>query len=74
VLDHDHGAVRLISLSRLGGLLGLGIGHARDRLVHNRSLGSGEQHADLEPLFLAVRQRAGDPVADRTNRMISGCC
>ena len=61
VLDHDHGLVAVDLLEQLGGLLGLGVGHAGDRLVDQQQLRFlREQHADLEPLLLAVRQAAGD--------------
>ena len=51
-------------LEQLGGLLGLGVGHAGDRLVDQQQLRVlREQHADLEPLLLAVRQAAGEAVA-----------
>src|SRR5262249_3972951 len=66
VLDHDYGAVAIDLLEELGGLPRLGIGHARNRLVDEKKLGLlRQQHADLEPLFLTVRQRAGDAVAHR---------
>ena len=43
---------------QLGGLLGLGVGHAGDRLVDQQQLRVlRQQHADLEPLLLAVRER-----------------
>src|SRR5262245_603722 len=64
VLDHDYGAVAVDLLEQLGGLLGLGVGHAGDRLVDQEELGLlRQQHADLQPLLLAVRQRAGDAAA-----------
>ena len=40
---------------QLGGLLGLAVGHAGDRLVEQQqSAVVDQQHADLEPLLLAV--------------------
>src|SRR6516164_5260515 len=66
VLDHDYGAVAIDLLEEFGGLPRLGIGHARNRLVDEKKLGLlRQQHADLEPLLLTVRQRAGDAVAHR---------
>ena len=44
---------------QLGGALGLLVGHAGDRLVEQQQLGLlHQQHADLEPLLLAVREQA----------------
>ncbi len=64
VLDHDHGAVAVDLLQQLGGLPRLGVGHAGDRLVDQQQLRLlRQQHADLEPLLLAVRQAAGDALA-----------
>src|SRR6516164_427693 len=66
VLHHDHGAVAVDLLEELGGLPRFGVGHAGDQLVDEQKLGLlRQQHADLEPLFLAVRKRAGDAVAYR---------
>ena len=42
----------------------LGVGHAGDRLVDQQQLRVlRQQHADLQPLLLAVRQAAGQSVA-----------
>ena len=58
VLDDDHGVVLGDLLQQLGGLLRLGVGHAGDRLVDEQQLRVlREQHADLEPLLLAVADR-----------------
>ena len=55
---------RLISRKQVGSLTCLCVGHAGDRLVHQQELWVlRQQHADLEPLLLAVRQAAGDPLA-----------
>src|SRR5207302_1697158 len=44
-----------------GGLFGLAVGHAGDRLVEQEELlVLHQQHADLEPLLLAVAERAGE--------------
>ncbi len=43
---------------KLGRLFGLFVGHARDRLVHEQHTRLlRQQHADLEPLLLAVGQQ-----------------
>src|SRR5690606_40077838 len=45
---------------------GLLTGHAGDRLVDQKQLRAlHQQHADLEPLLLPVRQRAGRPARVR---------
>jgi len=65
VLDHDHGAVAVDLLEQLGGLRGLDVGHAGDGLIDQQQLRLlRQQHADLEPLLLPMRERAGDAVAD----------
>ena len=59
VLDHDHRMLARERQQQLRGSLGLLRRHAGDRLVHEQQLRLlHQQHADLEPLFLAVRQRA----------------
>ena len=57
VLD-DHKRMVLRDFHEQGhGLLGLGIAHARDRLIEQHQLGLlCQQHADLEPLLLAVTE------------------
>ncbi len=57
VLDHDDG-MRLVDLAQhLRGGLGLDVGHAGHRLVDQHQLGVlRQQHADLQPLFLAVAE------------------
>src|SRR5229473_3111784 len=60
VLDDDDRAVLRQAADQLGGRLGLAVGHAGDRLVEQQELAVvDQQHADLEPLLLAVAQRAG---------------
>src|SRR6266446_2104452 len=60
VLDHDDRAVVREVEDQRGGFLGLAVGHAGDRLVEQQEPAVMDQeHADLEPLFLAVAQRAG---------------
>ena len=50
----------MISLEQLGGLVALGDAHAGDRLVEHQQLGIlDQQHADLQPLLLAVAQGFG---------------
>ena len=57
VLDHDQRVPALEPVEQLGGLAGLLRGHAGGRLVHQDQLGVlREQHPDLEPLGLAVRE------------------
>ncbi len=49
---------------QFGGLMRFDIGHAGHRLVDQQQLRIlRQQHADLEPLLLAMRQIAGEPVA-----------
>ena len=60
VLDHDHRAVLADALQQLGGQLALAHAHAGDRLVEHQQLGVlHQQHADFQPLLLAVREQAG---------------
>ena len=55
---------RVDFLQKLGGLVGLDVGHAGDRLVDQQQFRVlRQQHADLEPLLLAVRQASGQPIA-----------
>ena len=57
-----------IRLSSCTGLLALLGAHAGDRLVEEHHLGVlHEQHADLQPLLLAVREHAGRAVAQRAS-------
>ncbi len=61
VLDHDDGLGAVDFLQQFGGLHGFDVGHAGDRLVDQQQLGLlRQQHADFQPLLLAVRQAAGD--------------
>src|SRR5712672_787987 len=61
--DHDR-FIAIDFLQQLGGLMGLDVGHAGDRLVDQKQFRIlREQHADLEPLLLAVRQAPRQPVA-----------
>ena len=56
--------VLAISLQQPRGLLGLGVGHAGDRLVDQQQLRVlGQQHADLQPLLLAVAKVGGEVAA-----------
>ena len=63
VLD-DHDRLFLVDfLEQLGGLMGFDVGHAGDRLVDQQQFRIlRQQHADLEPLLLAVRQASRQPV------------
>ena len=68
VLDHDHRVLaRSDSRSSSAVCSGLGVGHAGDRLVDQQQLRLlHQQHADLEPLLLAVataRRPAGSRCA-----------
>ena len=57
---------RLISFSSSAVCMRLGVGHAGDRLVDQQQFRLlRQQHADLQPLLLAVRQAAGDARAQR---------
>ena len=59
VLDHHHGVLAGQAVQELGGVLRFLVRHAGDGLVdqqHPRVL--REQHADLEPLLLSVREQA----------------
>ncbi|RTE67839.1 hypothetical protein BHE90_017787, partial [Fusarium euwallaceae] len=63
VLDHDQRVLTLQPREQFGGLAGFLRGHARGRLIHQDQLGVlGDQHADLQPLGLAVRQIGRRPV------------
>ena len=64
VLDDDHRLLRGDLLEQLGGRLGLGVGHAGGGLVDEQQLRLlREQHADLQPLLLAVAEVGGLGVA-----------
>ena len=53
-----------ICRDELAGVQALLLGHAGDRLVEQQQPRAlDEHHRDLEPLLLAVRQRAGGVVA-----------
>src|SRR5262245_4318193 len=66
VLDHDDGALAIDLFEELRSLPRLGIGHAGNRLIDEEQLGLlRQQHADLEPLLLAMGKRASDAVAHR---------
>ena len=64
VLD-DHDRLFLVDfLQQLRGLMGLDVGHAGDGLVDQQQFRVlRQQHADLQPLLLAVRQASGQAVA-----------
>eukprot|EP01022_Parablepharisma_sp_SALTPOND_P030357 TRINITY_DN760_c2_g2_i2.p2 TRINITY_DN760_c2_g2~~TRINITY_DN760_c2_g2_i2.p2 ORF type:complete len:1280 (+),score=504.50 TRINITY_DN760_c2_g2_i2:6407-10246(+) len=50
-------------VQQLGGARGLGIGHAGHRLIQQQQLRLlHQQHADLQPLLLAVREQTGHPM------------
>ena len=60
VLDHQDRGAGGDRADQAGGRRGLGLGHAGGRLVQQQQTRlRGEQHADLEPLPLAVAERAG---------------
>src|SRR5438093_651830 len=63
VLDDKQGVLAGHGHEELAGLFRLTRGHAGDRLVDQEQLGVLEHdHAELEPLFFAVSQQAGDVV------------
>ncbi len=56
VLDHHDRMLAVNLFEKLGSLARLGVGHAGGRLVDQQQLRVlGQQHADFEPLLLAVR-------------------
>ena len=58
MLDQQHGVILGDALDQFGGPPLALLGHAGRRLVEQQKLGlGGDQHADLEPLPLAVRKR-----------------
>ena len=60
VLDDQHRAVLDDAVEQLGGLGALADAHAGDRLVeHQQVRVLDQQHADLEPLLLAVAEQVG---------------
>ena len=60
VLDHDQGVLALEAVEDFRGLAGLLRRHAGGRLVHQDQVRIlRHEHADLEPLRLAVRQIGG---------------
>ena len=60
VLDHHQRVLARQRQEQLGGALGFLVGHAGHRLVEQQQLGVlHQQHADLQPLLLAVREQAG---------------
>ena len=60
VLDDDDAAGAVDFNEQFGRLFGLGVGHAGDGFVDEEELRVlGEQHADFEPLLLAVAEVAG---------------
>ena len=59
--DHDRAVLRDL-LEQLAGSAALALAHAGDRLVEQQQLVIlHQQHADLEPLPLTVRQHRGGP-------------
>ena len=64
VFDHDDRMLAGDGLEQLRGVVGLGIGHAGDRFVDQQQLRIlRKQHADLEPLLLAMRKPRREHVA-----------
>ncbi len=60
VLDHQHRAVLDDRIEQLRGLDALADAHAGDRLIEHQQVWIlDQQHADLEPLLLAVREHIG---------------
>ena len=60
VLDQEHRVVLRDPLNELGGPPLAFLGHAGRRLIQQQQLRiGGDQHAELEPLPLAVRERVG---------------
>ncbi len=60
VLDHQHRAVLDDAVEQFGGLGALADAHAGDGLVeHQQVRVLDQQHADLEPLLLAVAELVG---------------
>ena len=60
VFDDDDRLVAVDLLEQLSGLQRLGIGHAGDGLVNEEQLRLlCQEHADFEPLLLAMRQASG---------------
>ena len=63
VLDHHERVLAGERQEQLAGALGLLVAHAGDRLVEQQQPGLlHQQHADLQPLLLAVREQSGDVV------------
>ena len=63
VLDHDDGVLAIDLLEQFRRLLRLHVGHAGDRFVDQQQFRIlRQQHADFEPLLLAMRQAAGKAV------------
>ena len=66
VLDHDDRAVPADRLQQVAGLVALLVAHAGDRLVEQQQPRVlHQQHADLQPLLLAVREHPGEAVGQR---------
>ena len=60
VLDHHQRVLAFERQEQLGRALGLLVGHASHRLVEQQQLGVlHQQHADLQPLLLAMAEQAG---------------
>ena len=73
VLDDDDGALTADAAQQLAGLLAFLVAHAGDRLVEQQHVGVlHQQHADLQPLLLPVREHPGGLVAPgRSSPMVS---
>ena len=60
VLDHQHRALFDDAVEQLCGLGALGNAHTGDRLIEHQQIRVlNQQHADLEPLLLAMTQLVG---------------
>ena len=60
VFNHDQGMFAGQGLEEFAGTFGFVVGHTGHRFVEQQQLGFlHQQHADLQPLFLAVREQAG---------------
>ena len=60
VFDDDDAVFAFEAQQQFAGFVGLLVGHAGGGFIHQEQFGVlREQHADFQPLFLAVAQRAG---------------
>ncbi len=66
MLHHHYRVFSGEASQQFSGTLHLLMGHARYRLVHQQQLRAlHQQHADLQPLLLAMREHASQPLAFR---------